>query len=282
VVRSRRTHFNYCWLLVLTIVLCLFLPLHGSETAAWPNSCVVQSVSHKSSTADAKKPVSESPGAPFRVGEILNYRLSWAVFPTAASVQIDVIERRNLFGWQTWHFRASVHSQAPARALFEVDDQFDSYTDAATLQSRQYEMYLDELGKKDNQVLQLVPIGQSPRDSSMASVIVQPGTRDPLGAFYALRAMDWQRTPEFQTPVYDGSDLYQVRARREAPAEAVAVDAGRFQATKVSIHLYQHDKEVRDTSFQAWFAHDAARTPVLILAEMPYGSVRVELTAPSK
>jgi hypothetical protein len=165
------------------------------------------------------------------------------------------------------------------RALFEVDDQFDSYTDATTLESHQYEMYLNELGKKDDHVMQLTPIGEAPRGDNLASVIVQPGTRDPLGAFYALRAVDWQRTPEFRAPVYDGSDLYQVRARLEAAKETVAADAGKFQATRISIHLYQHDREVRDTSFQAWFAHDTAHTPVLILAEMPYGSVRVELTA---
>ena len=68
---------------------------------------------------------------PFRIGEILNYRVEWAIFPNAAALQIIVVERRNLLGWQTWHFRASAHSQVPARTLFEVDDQFDSYPDAS-------------------------------------------------------------------------------------------------------------------------------------------------------
>src|SRR6202050_2432546 len=148
---------------------------------------------------------------PFRTGEILNYRVEWAIFPTAAVLQMSVIERRNLLGWQTWHFRASAHSVVPARTFFEVDDQFDSYTDATTLESHQYEMYLNEMGSKENEVLHLVAIGQASR-GNFTSVIVQPGTRDPLGAFYALRAADWQQTPEFHVPVYDGSDLYDVRA----------------------------------------------------------------------
>jgi hypothetical protein len=213
---------------------------------------------------------------PFRTGEILNYRVEWAIFPTAAVLQMSVIERRNLLGWQTWHFRASAHSVVPARTFFEVDDQFDSYTDATTLESHQYELYLNEMGSKENEVLHLVAIGQASR-GNVAPVIVQPGTRDPLGAFYALRAVDWQQTSEFHVPVYDGSDLYDVLARQESASDPVAVDAGNFQATKISLRLFEHGKEVPHTGFLVWFAHNAARTPVLVLAEMPVGNVRVEL-----
>jgi hypothetical protein len=218
---------------------------------------------------------------PFRSGEILNYRVEWAIFPNAAALQMSVVERRNLFGWQTWHFRAAAHSEAPARTLFEVDDQFDSYTDSTTLESHQYEMYLNEMGSKQNEVLHLVTIGQSSR-GNVAPVIVQAGTRDPLGGFYVLRAVDWQRTPEFHVPVYDGSDLYEVRAREEAASDPVTVDAGKFQATKISIHLFEHGRELRHTSFLVWIAHNAARTPVLVLAQMPLGNVRVELTTAPK
>jgi hypothetical protein len=226
----------------------------------------------------ATKITSPEPAMPFRVGEILNYRVAWAIFPNAAALQMNVVERRNLLGWQTWHFRASAHSEAPARTFFEVDDQFDSYTDTNTLESHQYELYLSEMGSKQNEVLHLISVGQSSR-GTVAPVLVQPGTRDPLGAFYALRAVNWQRTPEFHVPVYDGSDLYEVRARQESASEVVAVDAGNFQATKISLRLFEYGKQVPHTNFLVWFAHNAARTPVLVLAEMPVGSVRVELTA---
>jgi Protein of unknown function (DUF3108) len=253
----------------------------ATARSARPRVETNQASSKTSSRAmSATKITTPEPSMPFRTGEILNYRVAWAIFPTAAALQMIVVERRNLLGWQTWHFRASAHSQAPVRTLFEVDDQFDSYTDTTTLESHQYELYLSEMGSTQNEVLHLIPVGQSSR-GTVAPVLVQPGTRDPLGAFYALRAMDWQRTPEFHVPVYDGSDLYDVRARQEAASEAVAVDAGNFQATKISLHLFEHGREVPHTGFLVWFAHDAARTPLLVLAEMPVGNVRVELaTAP--
>ena len=109
-------------------------------------------------------------------------------------------------------------------------------------------------------------------------MIVQPRTQDPLGAFYALRAADWKRTPELRVPLFDGSDLYEMRAHLEVPVETVAITMGNYQAARIAIHLFMRGKEVPQTNFSVWLAHDAARTPVLVEAEMPYGNFRGELT----
>jgi len=215
---------------------------------------------------------------PFRIGEKLEYHVAWASFSNAASIELTVPERRDLMGWGTWHFRASAHTLSPMRAMIAVDDQFDSYTDAATLESRQYETYLNEMGQKQMEVFHFLPEGQ-PSRAHVAGVVVTPGTRDPLGAAYALRGVDWAQTPEFRAPVYDGHDVYDMRARLDVPAETVAVAAGNFSVSKISIRLFQHGKEVPGTSFTAWLANDAARTPVLLVAEMPLGNFRVELVS---
>lgn len=220
--------------------------------------------------------VARDAAMPFRIGEKLDYRVAWATFTNAASIELTVPERRDLMGWGTWHFRALAHTLSPMRSLFALDDQFDSYTDAATLESRQYETYLNEMGQKQNEVFHFLAEGQ-PRRGAIAGVVVSPGTRDPLGAVYALRGVDWEQKPEFQTPVYDGRDVYEMRARLEVPEETIAVAAGNFSASKISIRLYQRGKEVAGTNFTAWLANDAARTPVLLMAEMPFGSLRVEL-----
>ena len=213
---------------------------------------------------------------PFRVGEILNYRVSWAAFSNAASVQLTVPERRDLFGWQTWHFRATANTLSPVRTLFALDDQFDSYTDTVTLDSRQFETHLSEMGKVSDQVLHLVSGGQ-PFHPPNPVVVVPAGTRDPLGMLYALRTMDWQQTPDFRAPVYDGHDVFDMRARCDVPHEFVKVAAGNFSAGRISIHVFQYGKEVSAIRFEIWIANDPARTPVLIEANLPFGSVRAEL-----
>ncbi len=218
---------------------------------------------------------------PFRVGETLNYRVTWAAFATAASLEVAVPEKRNLFGWPTWHFRAALHTQSPVRRLFTIDDEFDSYADSASLETRQYESYLDELGRKNNQVLHFVPVGQGSHAPG-PDVRVLPGTRDPVGILYALRGVDWQRTPEFHAPLYDGHDIYQVSARLEAKSDAVTVAAGNFPASRIAVRLSRNDQPGQDINFELWIANNSARTPVQFQATLPFGNVRAELTPNSK
>src|ERR1700735_3987437 len=113
----------------------------------------------KSKSAKPAAPAQEM-AIPFGGGETLNYRVSWAGFTSAATFQLSIPERRNLYGWATWHFRASAHTQNPVRRLFAVDDQFDSYTDAFTFESRQLELHLNELGKSSDEVQHLTITGE--------------------------------------------------------------------------------------------------------------------------
>lgn len=224
--------------------------------------------------------VAELP-VPFHAGETLNYRVAWATFPSAASLQLSVPERRELFGWQTWHFRVSIHTQNSVRSLFAIDDQFDSYTDARTLETRQYEMYLNEMGRRQNEIQHLIPLGETPRAPAPV-VVVLPGTRDAVGALYALRIVDWQGTPQLQVPVYDGHDVYQISAQRETPADTVTVAAGQFSASRISIRLFQNSREVSHLRFTIWLANNRLHTPIQIQAELPFGDVRAELTSASE
>jgi Protein of unknown function (DUF3108) len=257
-------------LMTLAAVICLCLAL-GARAR------IPQGSAHRSSRAKTAATVKEV-AMPFQLGEKLEYRVSWASFSTAANVELTVPERRNLYGWSTWHFRASADTINPVRRLFSIDDEFDSYTDATTLESRQYEMYLNELGKKVDRVWRFLAEGQSPRAPGPA-VIVMPGTRDPLGTLYSLRAVDWQRTTQVGAPVDDGNQLYQMRAIREAAGEPVEVPAGSFSTTRIGIHVYQHNSELSGISFAVWIASNRARTPVVMQAELPFGTLRVELTS---
>lgn len=215
---------------------------------------------------------------PFRVGETLTYHVSWSVFSNAASLQLSVPEKRDMFGWHTWHFRAVAHTLATVRTLFSIDDQFDSYTDAMSLESRQFETHLNELGKTTDQVQDLVATGQKSRAPGPI-VMVMPGSRDALGVLYELRAVDWQHTPEFRAAVYDGRDMYEMRAAPAAGGETVRVEAGTFLAQSISVRVFQYQKEVPTIQFTMWIATDAARTPVAMEAALPFGTLRAELTS---
>jgi hypothetical protein len=250
------------------------LPRPGSDTDKSSKTAA------KAPPAGVAHPPKDVP-MPFRVGETLNYRVAWASFTTAASLQVTVPEKRELFGIPTWHFRAALHTQSPVRSLFTIDDQFDSYADAHIFDTRRYETYQNELGRKENRVLNFMTVGQKPWGQG-PDVVVLPGTHDPVSTLYALRGVDWQHTPEFRAPVYDGRDVYQLVARLDAKADMVSVAAGTFSASRVGVKLSQKDVQTAEITFEVWLANDAARTPVQFQARLPFGSIRAELTSTGK
>ena len=277
-----KIEFGIVAIAIAAVGFWICLGLLQSKDPAFAGAGVAQSARRRlAKPKKAPETVKEQP-MPFRAGETLNYRVTWAAFSNAASVELAVPERRNLYGFETWHFRALAHTLRPVRTLFALDDQFDSYTDTATLdESRQFEMHLNEMGKISDDVLHLSPSGR-PSHSPGPVVIVAPGTRDPLGTLYALRSQDWQHAPDFRAPVYDGHNLYDMRAHCEVLSEPVKVAAGSFSAARIAVHVFQYGKELSTIRFEIWIASDPARTPVVIEANLPFGNIRAELLAAPK
>ena len=227
-----------------------------------------------------KKPASPPTQAavPFRAGERLEYAAQWNKFVTAAVLKLAVVEKRDFFGQPAWHFQATAQTIDPVRMIFTLDDQFDSYTDAVTLESRQYESYLREQGRRDDLV---VPMATKPEPerAGVHVYLVLPGTQDPLGFFYELRAHDWGKEPAMRVPVFDGRRFYEIQAQRESAGVPVTVVAGNFVTTRIALKVFQGGQEMPNLKVWVSLSEDAARVPVLIEAEAPFGTVRAEMTA---
>jgi hypothetical protein len=222
-------------------------------------------------------PPEPDPGAPLRTGEILDFTADVAKVSNVATLRLQVAERRSLAGKNAWHLQAFAHTQNPLRMVFELDDQFDSYSDPATLVSLQYEMHLNERGQKVDSVQRMTVTGREPATGNASQTHVLSGTRDPLGMMQFLRHVDWSKTREVRAPVYDGHKLYDVRASLAGAGQPVSVPAGSFTADKVEIRVFDNGAEMKDAHFFVYFAHNQARTPVLLEAEMPFASARVAL-----
>ncbi len=218
------------------------------------------------------------PGLPLRTGEVLDFTADVAKVSNVASLRLQTAERRNFVGKSAWHLQAFAHTQNPLRMVFELDDQFDSYSDAGTLASLQYEMHLSERGQKVDSVQRMTTAGKEAATGNASQTHVLPGTRDPLGMMQYLRHVDWSKTHEVRGPVYDGHKLYDVRATLAGSSQSVTVPAGSYATDKVEIRVFDNGEEMKDAHFFVYFAGDEARTPVLLEAEMPFASARVALT----
>jgi Protein of unknown function (DUF3108) len=188
------------------------------------------------------------------------------------------VEKRSVGAKSSWHLQAFAHTENPYRMVFELDDQFDSYSDAGTMTSLQYEMHLSERGQKVDSVQRMMSSFRDPAPDGASAARVLPGTRDPLGMLEFLRGVDWRRTPEVRSPVYDGRKLYETRAVLLGKSAKVTVPAGAFDAMKIEIHVIDNGTEMKDAHFLLYLANDATRLPVLMEAVLPVATARVELT----
>ena len=230
------------------------------------------------SAATSKQPT-RAAAVPFSAGERLSFRVIWSKFSVnAATIQLAVVERRDFLGRAAWHFRALAQTIDAMHILYPLDDRLDSYTDAVQLNSIQYEMYVHEQGKQQSSSWRLISDG-SPAPANVTAARVSPGTRDPIGLLYMLRAADWKSAPQLRAPVFDGKNLYDVVAHLESASEQATVPAGQFSASKISVRVYDHGQELTGTHFTVWLAQDATRTPVLVETELPIGTARLEMTA---
>jgi Protein of unknown function (DUF3108) len=248
------------------------------RAAAEPSETARPSADAARQPVDKKKAaVVAEAASPLRTGETWQYSANVSKLSNVANLLLKVAEKRNFLGKNAWHLQAFAHTENPLRMMFALDDQFDSYSDAGTLVSMQYEMHLNEKGQTVDSVQRMSPAVREPAPADAIAARVLPGTRDPLGMMQYLRTVDWTKTPEVRSPVYDGHKLYDVHARLEARGEPVTVPAGNFNTLKIELRVLDNGAEMKDARFILYLSNTDARLPVLLEAVMPFATARVEL-----
>jgi hypothetical protein len=279
-VRSERKRWQQrlgVWVICLASAGLACAPLLTGQSPA-KRSTAAQS-GKKTPPQPAKRAAVAEAVVPFKDMEQLSFQALFSKFTVkAAEMQFRIAEHREFFGRTAWHFRATAQTVDTVRLLYPLDDQFDSYTDATRLTSIQYEMYLRESGQKQDNTWRM-DTGEGAIPSGVSAARVLPGTRDPLGLLYALRAADWKVSPEFRAPVFEGRHLYDMQARLGETASQIKVPAGTFSASEIKVRVFERGRELTDTTFSLWLANNEEKTPVLIEATLPIGSARIELTS---
>ena len=196
---------------------------------------------------------------------------------TVANLRVKVGERQSVGGKDAWHLQAFAHTENPYRMVFELDDEFDSYSEITSLASLKYEMHLNERGQKVDTVERMTPSSTEPAPANEVAARVLPGTRDPIGMLMYLRSVDWGNTREVKSAVFDGHKLYDVRAVLAGKSQSVTVAAGKYTTTKIEIHVIDNGTEMKDAHFLLYLADGVERLPVLMEAVLPVTTARVEL-----
>lgn len=257
-------------------------PVYQPRSGAAPGRGLARDAASYGSPAPGAVDAKKNNELAVRAGEVLEFSANVAKLNNVANLRLQVDEHRDFLGKSVWHLQAFAHTENPLRMVFVLDDQFDSYSDASSMASLQYEMHLNERGQKVDSVQRMTASGREAAPANVTETRVLTGTRDPLGMLQYLRSVDWSKTPEVRSPVYDGHKLYDLRARLESSSEAVSVAAGNFRASKIAIHVFDNGVEMKDAEFSLYLANNASRTPVLIEAVIPVATARVELVKASE
>jgi len=81
-------------------------------------------------TKTKKKAPPAAPALPLKSGEVLDYTADVAKLDNVATLTLKVRGQGSFLGKSVWHLQAAAHTLKPLRIVFELDDQFDSYSDA--------------------------------------------------------------------------------------------------------------------------------------------------------
>lgn len=259
-----------------------FTPItHATEPAKESSTEEPAAVSPGKPSEPAAKKAPLEPSFSPKTGEVLQFSASLAKVSNVASLRLEVVDRKEMNGKPAWHFQATAKTQNAMRLIFELDDRFDSFSEGNSYTSMQYEMHLSERGQKVQSIQRLTTTGKEPAPPGASSAIVLPGTRDPLGMMQYLRSVDWDKTNQVKSPVFDGRKMYDVRAKLIGMSEVV-VPAGRYTTATIEVRVFDSGVEMKDAHFTLYLANDAGHTPVLLQAVLPFAEARVELQEKSE
>jgi hypothetical protein len=259
-----------------------FTPItHATEPAKESPAEEPAAVSRGKPSEPAAKKAPLEPSFSPKTGEVLQFSASLAKVSNVASLRLEVVDRKEMNGKPAWHFQATAKTQNAMRLIFELDDRFDSFSEGNSYTGMRYEMHLSERGQKVQSIQWLTTTGKEPAPPGASAAIVLPGTRDPLGMMQYLRSVNWDKTNQVKSPVFDGRKMYDVRAKLIGTSEVV-VPAGRYTTATIEIRVFDSGVEMKDAHFTLYLANDVGHTPVLLQAVLPFAEARVELQEKSE
>lgn len=237
------------------------------------------SQSHPVKTDRSAAVPASSPRNPFIAGERLSYDVSWADFIVAAELTIQTDDRRSFDGVDGYHVTAQARTVGLVSGLaLKVNDVYDSFIDAATLQPFRAEKR-SRHGKKQAQ--SSVTIDQEHRTARLAggrTLEIPPDTYDLAGLIFAIRGMDLTMGKARTLAVLEDDKLYTIKVQPET-REKITTRAGSYDTVKIATSMARGRENDKLYNLRMFITNDARRLPVLITAEPSWGSVRVELTS---
>lgn len=221
---------------------------------------------------------------PFASGEKLSYDLFWT-FIRAGTATLETLPDGEAEGKKALHFRALAKSTPFIDTFYRVRDQIQSWVDPEVTRALLYQKDQEEGDYVRHYLIRFNPQGtmafRYSKGALKNSVLIQPGTFDPLSMLFLFRTKPLALGYEFAAPVTDG-DKAVVGKARVVRRETITTAAGEFDTFLVEPEIKEIGGVFRkspDAKLQVWITADARRLPVRVKSKVIVGSFSMELTA---
>jgi len=214
----------------------------------------------------------------FRVGERLEYQLSWGAVPAGKSI-MEVVEVVKIKGIPAYHLLSKVSSNDAIASFYSLNDHIDTYVATDDLRTLKYVALTRENDRVRDEIAFFdYKKGEATyrKRGKEKKISLPPDLYDSVSSFYYLRRLPLKPGMKIVINSFSGGRLYQ-NSIKVISREKVSVKWGTFEALKVFIRVLESGSGKKKGESYAWFTDDEGKIPVKIKTKSSFGYISSEL-----
>ncbi len=214
----------------------------------------------------------------FRTGEKLDFDITYG-FITVGEAEIAIPEKTEIMFRPAYHVVSKVKSKPFFDIFFKVRDRYETYIDSAALLPYRFVQHVREGNyRKDYGAFFNHTRNVAIHDGK--EYAITDSTQDIVSAFFYVRTLDFSKArPGYTVHLenFFNNKVYPLRVIFHG-REEVDVDAGTFNCIKIEPVITDGGLFKAEGKIYIWLTDDEVKMPVKVEAEIPIGSIDVELT----
>lgn len=218
---------------------------------------------------------------PFHKGERLCYQISWSFIP-AARATLEVAVEDDLELGAAYHFIMTAKTLPAIDLIYPYRERVDSLVAGNVHHTLQYKKVQESSHPRDSIVRfdwQKLTAQYSNYGQASEPIAIQPGTLDPLSAFYYIRNQLQQAEPNLEQWITDGRKLSKGTARI-ITRETISIRGRSYRTIKIEPDT-REVKGVFEKSpgakMHIWLSDDTRKILVRLKSKVRVGSFVAEL-----
>jgi hypothetical protein len=214
--------------------------------------------------------------APFKVGEDLEFTISWNELVKAGTASLKVQGVKMFNGHKVYHVVSTAQSGEYLDSFFYVRDRVECYIDTETYATWKAEKHLVEGDYRHDEVIYYNPEERiSVRGTNTLRAL--PDAMDALTGFYYVRSLDMNVGDIITINFCDGK-LNKELTVKVLKKETVEVPAGTFDTIKIEPIMEETEGIFKaEGRIWIWVTDDEKKMPVMLKSKIVIGDFVAEL-----